>query len=1722
MPSTDPALREAIATVTDRASDDAAWDRLEQVADALQTPDEVMDAYRAALGRGLAREVATRLAERAVRFCQAWYIDTPDAMPALLGLIVERYPDLDWAFERLVVLLTRSAKWSELLTLHDRALAVTRDETKRRALLTDAARLAKDFADEPDRAADYLAQLLRLEPDNDKVVVALERLLERRSRYTELIDLWRGRLAVLSTEEVRAARARIAQISLERLAAPEQALLELRDLIDESPGHPEACQLLERVLALDTAPVVVRREAMMLLRKTYEVVERPAEVVRVLEVGIGFAADDDARALRRELGTRLAILERPAEAMAHYTALLRDAPGDSDARRQLRAIARHHDRTADLIVALTAAGEASDDRAERSSLWLEAADLLATAGRDDDAVDLCRRILAEGEVTESYARRAAHQLSDLLARGQREAERLPIVERLAELERSPSLQRQLLGEAARLAERLNEDERALRNWRKILELDGGDHEALDATIALLDRGGHHRELIAALAQRAGAAVSMEQRRADRVRIAGIEETQLGEPAQAIDSWYAIARDFGYASDVVAALDRLLSATERWPELGEVLEGAVRRERSEAAHHLVRCAKVLATQLGRTDTASELYRQALELDPTDDAASAGLVALLDDPNLGEDAGEALWRAFDRRGQWQRMIDLVEPRLATMGEDRKRAALLADAARLSEQGNDSKAALGFVRRAIAFDPRRRDLRAELLRLAEAENRWVEAAACLREAALAFGEDRGSAAELRREEGRIAEQNLRDYALACDAYRAANELMPSDASSGKGAVRCAARAGRWADAAELIVSVTLLLGQVDDEVLADVELAASLADDAWLLACDALSTTLENGVELDSRLAGRLWGRIAEWHRDQTGDIERAKSAASRSVAAQPDDVETLQRLATLQRSSPSPELADTLLRLDALVGEDSLDALREAAEITSNEDSGVAVLQRLFRKSSELVSSDRPATGIHTASESAAWAMQRLVDRLVSEDRGAQAARLLLRSGEIGLDAEARARAHLRAAELLIAGGDRSLAIDALRRVLADAPDDRTAIARLAELIELEEESSGTIALRHRQVEMTEDREARLALRLTFADRTAKTEEKGACIDWLLQNLAEAPGHGATIDALCRVLDRRSQHKRLAEILEQQADIVRASGQRDQAASLWSRVADVAERNLADAARATAAHERAVAEVPSPRAFDALARLCSMQDQHGDAAKWLQRRLETATAAERTTVMHKLARTQLRAGRESDAIATLRAAFQESPHNAELRKLLLPLLRQREDWGALATTLAASLEHAGDEATVLSYAREAADVYYHKLGAITDAVPVLRRAVALAPEDKRLRAMLADGLRAVGELDEARALLGQLIEDFGRRGSPERAAAHTLMARVLSARGQVSEAMAQLDVASAMAPDDVVILRTLAELAREAGQLERAEAALRTLLLMARRFAAESASAAPIGSAEVLFELSSLAAARGQGEQAAELAESAIEALGESDARLPQLMSGLRERGELALLLRLHDARLGKVLSPFRKGQILGEKAELLERLDRQAEGFDAAMEAIAADPGSPPLHDVARQLATKVGATERYATGLRELLGRTRRDTDGLARCELWLRLGEIESERGAQEAAGRCYDEAAATGVREVDVLRARARAASARGDEREHIRLLQQLANLGEDQVETRADALYRIAEVQLADEASLEEGIEALDKALADTRRPERACMILRRAVERHPSEPRLLAVY
>ncbi|MCA9691138.1 MAG: hypothetical protein KC636_16155 [Myxococcales bacterium] len=1730
-PGLEQSFQAALQAAEKSPASDDAWDHLEELVDSLQRPEDVAELYRKMLGAGLEKSIHDHLAERAVQFHEEWFGDNPSAIARLLSEILDHDAEAHWAFDRITVILTAAERWDELLAAYDRALAVTRDGARSRQLLADAAQVARDFAGNPDRAADYMVELLASDPDNLKLETSLARLLERQERWADLIEIYRSKLGRLAPVEARQLRVEIAGYYLDRLRKPDLALGELATVVEEAVGHPEACAELERILVLEGADTATRREALNLLRTNFDAIQRPRDVIAALEKAVSFTEGAELRALHRELGSRLSILGEDTAAMGHYGILLRLDPSDGDARKQLRQLAQRGDGHELLVEALVAAADAASDGGLQVGLLLEAAHLQRDVlGDAEVAINLYRRVVETPDAELTAALTAAHLLNELLSVAGRREERLAVLEGLAKLERVTVIRQAVLGEAARLAAELGELDRALGAWERRLALDESDLEALNEVIELLAKAERWPALTDALRRRADGPVSGQQRRADLVRIARVQSKELGDLTAAIDTWMTVREQFGEDPEVVAALDEVMAAAGRHGDLAVLIEGAASRERREAGGLLTRVADINRRELARPEHAVELYAQALRVDPGNEGARRGIRELLQAPRCVKAATHALVVAYRETDDWQEILALLEPRLSAQDSARERAALLREAAELHEQrAGDVASAHAALVRALPLDPYDLSLESDFLRLTEASARWLEAADALKAAVDEASDTPARAAQLSHAEGELRELQLDDPPRAADAFGRAAELDPRRLEYHADAARCAARAGRWDQAAAAALEAVRYRTNLEGSAIEAIEglAAAASAHRALAEAFDPIVVSRQDSLR--SSLAWALDLRIASWFR-AAGELAGAERAARRAVEQRPRSVESLELLAGLQRELKSDGLVDTLLRLDDLRDSD-LDGLYEASETALASERPArarATLIRLYRKSARMWARGETASGERTEEHSARWALERLVELHTAANETEQAVRLLLDGATLPFPAALSRALRQRAAEMLAEQGQRDRAIDLYVGVLADRGDDRDVevgvLQRVAALCEQEGRTTELLGLRFQELALVDDVDRRIELRLEIARLTGVLEARRSRVEVLRDNLKDKPGHDASIAALEALLVERGRLRELTEVLEEQAATLTAAGEQERAAGLWGRVARLSEESLEDPERAIAAHTRAVALAPSAAIFDALARLQLAQGRPEEAALWLEKRLEHAADSERVAIRIKLARAYIAAAMPVDAVAVLEQAFEDAPKNGEVRKLLINLYRERETWDKLADALTQAARHVSDADTVLAYAREAASLYHERLDQPERSVEVLERAVAHADSDRRLKTMLADGYRAAGRNAEARALLESIIEGYGRRRSASRARAHLRLAKVLHALGETEGAIEQLETASRMDAGDVVILQTLAALARDAGQLDRAERAYRTLLINVRRVLQAGKEEPEVGPCEVLFELSRIARARGDDLRADELIESGLEAVGESDAELTRLEGSLRARGDYELLQRVLETRLGQLRGGHQRAELLGQLADLYDKLlDRPRDAFEARLKALEMEPASPLHYDPARDLAARLGDVERYTELLERLLTATRRESDAHVRCELLLRLAEVkEKEQQDYQGASRLLDQAEATGVRKVDVWRAQARVAGASGHTELQMALLEQLVSLGANQAETRADALYRMAEVHLASEETVLDGIEALSRALADSAHYERAGLIIRSACEHLAPREELLELY
>lgn len=1794
------------------------WDRAENIARQLSAPDRLATLYEEVLRKDLAKDDAVELGQRAVAFYEEWFEDGVRVVGILERLLEVDQHDT-WAFDRLKLIFDAQERWDDLFALYDRAAAGA-DKERKLELLEEAAQIAKDFANHSKRAIGYFEQLLELKPGNARLSSALERLYERHGCHRELIGLRGNRIVLLPLEEAQKERARIATLWLDELGDASSALIVIEDILShqpdveggdppldqtlESPGAQivDVTDLLERVLAvapktqevresvlpppegrrdsyMPTAPKrgLVRQRAAALLKERYAVPGREADLARALEVELEAVKSVKERIRRhQQIASLYAQLGDDEHAMDHFVNLVLLEPEVAAHRTELAQLASRVSRFDRLAEVLVSAADDCNDDALKVELLMHAGVVTSEKiGDRQRAIELFFRILGISPIADAALLEACRHVEPLLEQEGRRNDRLDVLERLAILEEEAEVRWKVLGDAARLATELGEDDRAIWAWEGRLETATEDAEALDGLVVLFEKAERWKPLIDVLQRRATlSGRTPEQQRADRVRVATISSEKLDAVEDAITAWTEIEKAFGDSEDGTRALSALYRSTRRWQELADLLAGAAARTEpiAEKAEILRELGDVQREQLEAIPEAIASYEAALGHDPRSEGSRTGLRALLKRSEHRADVVRVLLAAYYAADDWRLVLDLTEHRLGTARETSGQIAILMEAAKLSEtRAQDTDAAFALVRRALLLDPSANATVEELFRLAELTRSYRSLSDALREciepgSSPTMADDDGKpwARGLRFKMGGVLENHLDEQRTALDAYVHVAHEEPSDLEAARAVIRIAGRTMRWDAAARAIVESTRANGKLEPELVAAVEEAASAASgwDAITFALASLvpapGSASDSESGLPPGLARDLEAAIAGWHRDRRGDPDAAEAAFQRALAHDNANASMLGELTKLQRRAKGRPLVDSLLRLSQATGGD-LDLLTEAADaaIASVGDRALSksILERLLRLAIDRWSegggakpagTNGGASGMHVFDEESVSSgmpappetyVERATRELVrihSDDGDHdKVVALLVETSALPWPRERARSLRHEAARIAVErqqAADRAVGI--YLGLVEEDPHDVDAVDRLVRIYDSGGRKNELLDLKRRLVPSAKDMAARLALRLESASLEDVLGDSDKAVATLQENLGEAPRHDVTVDELSRIFSREGKYDELEALFAAQAVLAEGDRETSLAADLHARAAMVAETKLGNVPNAIEHLRRVVALEERAPALDALARLSTVARDHEGAAGYLDRLRDMTEGPARSGITLRLADALVAAGKREDAEARLESEVKLDPESDKVRIRLAEFYRANQGWGPLAELLTEGATHAPDKATRLSRLREAADLHRNKTGTPGRAIPLLEQASDLSPDDNAVKLALADALGAAGRFDEARTQLRVLVDAFGGRRPKERAPVHYHLARLDLAVGDRARALVELDAATRIDPANPEILRTLAELARDDGQLDRAERSYRALLTVLRR-QEEIAEDAPISRSEVLFELSQIATRQGEADRAKEILESAFELATESVVEARRLEGALRRGGDSSNLARALEGRLARGATGADAALLYGDLGRLYEDQGKNDEAFEMRLKALELDPASNDVHDAAARLATTLGSVAMYEDKVRALAnlardgrpagsGRPALAPDPESAAALYVRLARIaESQRNDDREAAELYERAVSLRERDRGLLTALDKVYERLGDDAGQARVLGMSVAIDTDEGGASAETLYRLAQLRFKSN-DVEAACDAFEQAHETEPDLDRAIGVLQAAADAHPTHERLISIY
>lgn len=1628
----DPELSGLAEAVRTSAADDAAWSSLESWASRAQNPDPVSALYHEALARHRSGATAEKLEARALRFHEEWFEESSDALLDVLRHVVARDPGAEEAFQRLTVVLTSKERWADLLALYDSVIDGTKERDRKLSLLEEAVQTARDFASAPDAAIRYLQQTLALSPADAAAAQSLEKLLEKRERFDDLVALLRDRLDTQTDTDARATRLRIAELLLERVRDLDAVVTEAEALVTVPVTRGPALVLLEKVLGDEQASKAAASRAAQELAKQYEAVGDRTDLVRVLRRALELSSESTARAARIALVDALEADGASSAAFDELVTVVRHTPGDTEARTRLVALAPRAGRDAELLEVLESLANDSADDALRAAIRLDVARLIESReGDTDGTVRALERVLEERGTGRDTALEALHRLAEIHGRSGRATERLDALERRVGLITDEATRFAAWAEIARSATDAGLFDRAIDAWSQCLEIDPRQRVALDAQIALLDRAERYEDLVVTLRRRIASLGESVDRRVDLVRVARLEAEKLGRKEQAVETWRLVADAFGEDVEVVDALCALYVTLERDKDLAELLARAEDREGAHLVELRVRLADLLRTRLGEPERAVVAYRRALDVAPSHEGARAGLAALADTA-VGPQALEALASLYAQTGEASEELALLEPRLAAADSDARRVELYKRAIVLAgDTLGDEKAALAYAASAFVLAPADRGLEGRLATLSKRTGTFEPARAALTEGARKLTDDPERRGSLLEQALEIARTELRDTTLAFEAALLALAARPRKLALAEDVLNLGGAAGRADEAEAALFGLSSDPSAPNESVALLVSLRRPRGD----------ASTLE---------------------------------AVERLLARTPDDLALLEEARALSNT----------------VG----DAARAHAYAVRSNDRAVVLLRR----------GDTSSFVADTARKT----LEVKITAAMEKGDPRAALSLLLEGATLPFPTEERLAYRRRAAAIANEElGDRTEAIEALRGVLRDAPEDAEAAEALARLLAEESRHAELLTLRRASLTKESQAEARLERRLEIVRLLEAIEAQGSRLDALRANLAESPGHAATIASLERLLSAEGRHAELASILAEQADRVDASA----SAELFRKVSVLATEKLRDDELALTSFRRLVELEPSAEIFDALASILGGRGDATGAARWLERRLQVASDAEVATIALRLVAHLEAAGRKDRAVEVLESAHARDPGDARVRELLAAGYRARDEHERLAALLFGSAAHAPTDEEKLALHREVARLRFDVLGRPADAVASLAEVARLAPDDRAQRARLAEAYTEAGALDEATATLTTLVEEWGRRRSPERAALHFQLAGVLRRKGDLPGAIDQLELATQMAVSNAPMLLELGRACREANQLDRAEKTYRTLLVLLRRRGSDDP--VDVGVGEVSLALFVLAEARGESDKAEELLQSAQDAAQASDAEALRFAEQAAREGRHKLATTALEKRLGQSEAQGEpRAALLAHLADALVAEGRAAEGLARRLQALSANPEDVKLYRTSRAEAKELGLTDVLVKTIHAIradagVSAARKDALGL---ELVDVLAEDRDDVNGAASVARSLTTSETEATRRlasVVLAKLERRRGNEEAERAAHLAVLE----LGDLPQTTLVATTLRLAEIELGAESLRSLALARLRDALGQGVDPKRVARLLVSVVEK-----------
>lgn len=718
----------------------------------------------------------------------------------------------DATFVALERLYTAAHQWLELKNLYELALRHERDPALVSSLTGKLGDVLSVHLGGKEEAVQRHLKVLELDPTNAQSLEALRQLYPAIERYEELVALLRRMMRTTGeARRLKDLRFQLAETLGGKLGKRAEAIETGRRILDIEPHSPDELDRLAGVFRISEA----WEELADVLERLAVQLDGTARVLRLLEIADVFETN-----LRRGRLASSAYEKILAVAPRHDRAYVRLCEIYSDNADWQKLIglketrAKASDAPAERVVLLREIGALYDEKLGQKALaFLTAcrafrenyddADVAAWMDRlaiDTDSVeelvtiydDALESLTNEERILATHLRMAElawkhlgspndaeihfKRVLEYDARSNAALEGLAALyeslgrhkDTVAVFERRVDQALDVPGRVEwlrRIAKVLDQKARdvdgAISAYKRITELDGTNALALRELAELLEREQRWPALISILKRSEELASTSEERLAIRYRTAGLWETELDNPDQAIAVYRTVLDDDSSHQLSLKALERLFTSLNRPEELLKVFErmAQLAPHAEEAVRLLNKIASLHEESFEDLRSAANAHERILQVDPQNVPAIKNLQRLL--------------RAL---GEWELLVQAYELHISLTRDPKEIVGLYLAMGEVyaKELGRTDKAEAVY-NAALEFEPSSQDAIHSLGSLYEKSGNWFNALEKLQQEAQLKGASR-EAVETYYRIGKINEDMLLDQGNAIIAYRAALQIEPS----------------------------------------------------------------------------------------------------------------------------------------------------------------------------------------------------------------------------------------------------------------------------------------------------------------------------------------------------------------------------------------------------------------------------------------------------------------------------------------------------------------------------------------------------------------------------------------------------------------------------------------------------------------------------------------------------------------------------------------------------------------------------------------------------------------------------------------------------------------------------------------------------------------------------------------------------------------------------------